>query len=58
MSHGSHYLTFYFRSTLQCIRTMSCDYALCSIFAPGDRIVIIGTKVNIYGSLRVRVYDV
>ncbi|XP_063403834.1 WD repeat-containing protein 3-like isoform X1 [Mytilus trossulus] len=32
------------RSTLQCIRTMECDYALCSLFAPGDRIVIVGTK--------------
>ncbi|KAG9470052.1 WD repeat-containing protein 3 [Eleutherodactylus coqui] len=32
------------RSTLQCIRTMSCGYALCSLFVPGDRHVIIGTK--------------
>ncbi|XP_075704344.1 WD repeat-containing protein 3, partial [Rhinoderma darwinii] len=32
------------RSTLQCIRTMSCDYALCSVFVPGDRHVIVGTK--------------
>ncbi|KAK3097407.1 hypothetical protein FSP39_009376 [Pinctada imbricata] len=32
------------RSTLQCIRTMSCDYALCSLFAPGDRHIIVGTK--------------
>ncbi|XP_056415962.1 WD repeat-containing protein 3 [Hyla sarda] len=32
------------RSTLQCIRTMSCDYALCSLFVPGDRHVIVGTK--------------
>ncbi|XP_023390655.1 WD repeat-containing protein 3 [Pteropus vampyrus] len=34
------------RSTLQCIRTMTCDYALCSFFVPGDRQVVIGTKVN------------
>ncbi|KAM3935805.1 WD repeat-containing protein 3 [Leptodactylus fuscus] len=32
------------RSTLQCIRTMSCEYALCSVFVPGDRHVIVGTK--------------
>ncbi|XP_063812950.1 WD repeat-containing protein 3 [Pseudophryne corroboree] len=32
------------RSTLQCIRTMSCQYALCSLFVPGDRHVIVGTK--------------
>ncbi|KAM8976598.1 WD repeat-containing protein 3 isoform 1-T1 [Pelodytes ibericus] len=32
------------RSTLQCIRTMPCEYALCSLFVPGDRHVVIGTK--------------
>lgn len=32
------------RATLQCIRTMSCGYALCSLFVPGDRHVIVGTK--------------
>ncbi|XP_069801249.1 WD repeat-containing protein 3 [Dendropsophus ebraccatus] len=32
------------RATLQCIRTMACDYALCSIFVPGDRHIIVGTK--------------
>ncbi|KAJ8314591.1 hypothetical protein KUTeg_006741 [Tegillarca granosa] len=34
----------YLISTIQCIRNMSCDYSLCSIFAPGDRHVILGTK--------------
>ncbi|XP_066124256.1 WD repeat-containing protein 3 isoform X2 [Saccopteryx bilineata] len=34
------------RSTLQCIRTVSCDYALCSFFVPGDRQVVIGTKTG------------
>ncbi|XP_034996657.1 WD repeat-containing protein 3 isoform X1 [Zootoca vivipara] len=34
------------RSTLQCIRTMACEYALCSLFVPGDRQVIIGTKTG------------
>ncbi|XP_028846956.1 WD repeat-containing protein 3 [Denticeps clupeoides] len=32
------------RSTLQVIRTMACEYALCSLFVPGDRQVIVGTK--------------
>jgi len=34
------------RATLQCIRTMPCDYALCCCFAPGDRHVVIGTKTG------------
>ncbi|KYO28787.1 WD repeat-containing protein 3 isoform X1 [Alligator mississippiensis] len=34
------------RSTLQCIRTMECEYALCSLFVPGDRQVVIGTKTG------------
>lgn len=29
---------------------MACDYALCSMFVPGDRQVIVGTKVR--GSAR------
>ncbi|XP_056435237.1 WD repeat-containing protein 3 [Gadus chalcogrammus] len=32
------------RSTLQVVRTMECDYALCSLFVPGDRQIILGTK--------------
>uniref|UniRef100_UPI00398F5E89 WD repeat-containing protein 3 isoform X2 n=1 Tax=Pristiophorus japonicus TaxID=55135 RepID=UPI00398F5E89 len=32
------------RSTLQCIRTMVCEYSLCSLFVPGDRQIILGTK--------------
>uniref|UniRef100_A0A8C5KK62 WD repeat-containing protein 3 n=1 Tax=Jaculus jaculus TaxID=51337 RepID=A0A8C5KK62_JACJA len=40
------------RSTLQCIRTMACDYALCSFFVPGDRQVVIGTK-----SGKLQLYD-
>ncbi|XP_024116253.2 WD repeat-containing protein 3 [Oryzias melastigma] len=35
------------RSTLQVIRTMTCEYALCSLFVPGDRQIILGTKVSI-----------
>ncbi|KAK2138293.1 hypothetical protein NP493_8129g00002 [Ridgeia piscesae] len=41
------------RSSLNCIRTMTCDYALTSLFAPGDRHVIIGTK-----SGKLQVFDV
>ncbi|XP_015268386.1 PREDICTED: WD repeat-containing protein 3 [Gekko japonicus] len=40
------------RSTLQCIRTMACEYALCSLFVPGDRQVIVGTK-----SGKLQLYD-
>uniref|UniRef100_A0A8C5MPZ7 WD repeat domain 3 n=1 Tax=Leptobrachium leishanense TaxID=445787 RepID=A0A8C5MPZ7_9ANUR len=40
------------RSTLQCIRTMPCEYALCSLFVPGDRHVIVGTK-----SGKLQIYD-
>ncbi|XP_035396215.1 WD repeat-containing protein 3 [Cygnus atratus] len=40
------------RSTLQCIRTMDCEYALCSFFVPGDRQVIIGTKTG-----KLQLYD-
>ncbi|XP_077435644.1 WD repeat-containing protein 3 [Vanacampus margaritifer] len=32
------------RSTLQVVRTMACEYALCSLFVPGDRQIILGTK--------------
>uniref|UniRef100_A0A4W4F556 WD repeat-containing protein 3 n=1 Tax=Electrophorus electricus TaxID=8005 RepID=A0A4W4F556_ELEEL len=32
------------RATLQVVRTMECEYALCSLFVPGDRQIIIGTK--------------
>nr|XP_034332540.1 WD repeat-containing protein 3 [Crassostrea gigas] len=41
------------RASSQCIRTMTCDYALCSLFAPGDRHVIIGTK-----SGKLQIFDV
>uniref|UniRef100_A0A8C0QM05 WD repeat-containing protein 3 n=1 Tax=Chelonoidis abingdonii TaxID=106734 RepID=A0A8C0QM05_CHEAB len=40
------------RSTLQCIRTMACEYALCSLFVPGDRQIIIGTKTG-----KLQLYD-
>uniref|UniRef100_A0A8C9QI83 WD repeat-containing protein 3 n=1 Tax=Spermophilus dauricus TaxID=99837 RepID=A0A8C9QI83_SPEDA len=40
------------RSTLQCIRTMNCEYALCSFFVPGDRQVVIGTKTG-----KLQLYD-
>lgn len=34
------------RSTLQVVRTMACEYALCSLFVPGDRQIILGTKTG------------
>ncbi|XP_078001566.1 WD repeat-containing protein 3-like [Glandiceps talaboti] len=34
------------RSTQQCIRTMKCGYALCSMFVPGDRHCVIGNKAG------------
>ncbi|NWW33004.1 WDR3 protein, partial [Panurus biarmicus] len=37
---------------LQCIRTMECEYALCSLFVPGDRQVIVGTKTG-----KLQLYD-
>ncbi|XP_029650017.1 WD repeat-containing protein 3 isoform X1 [Octopus sinensis] len=32
------------RSYLQCIATMDCEYALCCLFLPGDRLCVVGTK--------------
>ncbi|KAL0963596.1 hypothetical protein UPYG_G00308390 [Umbra pygmaea] len=40
------------RLTLQVIRTMSCEYALCSLFVPGDRQIILGTK-----SGKIQIFD-
>lgn len=34
------------RSTLQCIRTMQCGYALCCTFLAGDRHAVVGTKAG------------
>lgn len=34
------------RTYLQCISTIECDYALCSLFLPGDRLCLIGTKTG------------
>lgn len=53
MSGSAETVKIWNRSTLQCIRSMTCDYALCSTFAPGDRIVIIGTK-----SGKLQIFDV
>uniref|UniRef100_H3CIA2 WD repeat-containing protein 3 n=1 Tax=Tetraodon nigroviridis TaxID=99883 RepID=H3CIA2_TETNG len=32
------------RATLQVIRTMACEYALCSLFVPGDRQIVLGSE--------------
>ncbi|XP_023931815.1 WD repeat-containing protein 3-like [Lingula anatina] len=41
------------RTTQQCIRTIDCEYGLCSMFAPGDRHAIIGTK-----SGKLQIFDI
>ncbi|XP_070568962.1 WD repeat-containing protein 3-like [Ptychodera flava] len=41
------------RSTQQCIRTMKCGYALCSMFVPGDRHCLIGTKAG-----KLQIFDI
>ncbi|GAB1287913.1 WD repeat-containing protein 3 [Apodemus speciosus] len=46
LSAAAESIKIWNRSTLQCIRTMPCEYALCSFFVPGDRQVLIGTKTG------------
>jgi U3 small nucleolar RNA-associated protein 12 len=41
-SHGS--LKIWNVRTQNCIRTLDCGYALCAVFLPGDKIVVLGTK--------------
>uniref|UniRef100_A0A4W5RCI4 Uncharacterized protein n=1 Tax=Hucho hucho TaxID=62062 RepID=A0A4W5RCI4_9TELE len=40
------------RSTLQVIHTMACEYALRSLFVPGDMQIILGTK-----SGKIQIFD-
>ncbi|XP_077392236.1 WD repeat-containing protein 3 [Festucalex cinctus] len=44
MSASGDTVKIWNRSTLQVVRTMACEYALCSLFVPGDRQIILGTK--------------
>ncbi|XP_053396135.1 WD repeat-containing protein 3-like [Mercenaria mercenaria] len=53
MSASAESVKVWNRSSLQCIRTMPCDYALCSMFAPGDRHIILGTK-----SGKLQIFDI
>lgn len=46
LSASGESIKIWSRSTQQCIRTMECDYALCSLFLPGDRHCVIGTKTG------------
>ncbi|XP_071495513.1 WD repeat-containing protein 3-like [Diadema antillarum] len=46
LSAGGNSVKIWNRSTLRCIRTMKCGYAVSSIFAPGDRHCIVGTKTG------------
>jgi len=41
------------RSSLACVRTMHCAYALSSLFAPGDRHALVGTK-----SGKIQIFDI
>jgi len=41
------------RTSLQCIRAIDSDYALCSLFVPGDRHVIIGTMTG-----KLQIFDI
>ncbi|XP_037094610.1 WD repeat-containing protein 3-like [Pollicipes pollicipes] len=44
LSASSEQLKVWNKSTQQCIRTLPCEPALCALFVPGDRHVLIGTK--------------
>lgn len=44
------------RLSLNCIRTFSCDYALCSLFLSDDNHVLVGTKVKIFSNLMIFKY--
>ncbi|PPQ64699.1 hypothetical protein CVT24_008326 [Panaeolus cyanescens] len=50
-SNGS--LKLWNMKTTQCIRTMECGYAVCSLFLPGDRHIAVGTK-----SGEILIYDI
>ncbi|KIO30256.1 hypothetical protein M407DRAFT_225108 [Tulasnella calospora MUT 4182] len=43
-SNGS--LKIWNMRTTACIRTLDCEYAICSTFLPGDRHVLVGTKAG------------
>ncbi|ESO84126.1 hypothetical protein LOTGIDRAFT_184187 [Lottia gigantea] len=41
------------RSSVKCIRTMTCEYSVACVFAPGDRHIILGTK-----SGKLQIFDI
>lgn len=53
MSGSGEEVKVWNRATLQCIRTLRCDYALTCLFAPGDRHVVIGTQ-----SGKLQIFDI
>ncbi|XP_076444675.1 WD repeat-containing protein 3-like [Babylonia areolata] len=53
LSASAEELKLWSRTSLQCIRSMECEYALCSTFVPGDQYAIIGTK-----SGKLQVFDI
>ncbi|CAK9303492.1 unnamed protein product [Gordionus sp. m RMFG-2023] len=40
------------RLNQRCIRTMPCEYGLCSLFLPGDKFIAVGSKTG-----RIHLYD-
>ena len=36
-----------FREAMQCVHTIPCDYAVSSVLIPGDRYLVLGSKVKI-----------
>ncbi|GFO36388.1 WD repeat-containing protein 3, partial [Plakobranchus ocellatus] len=46
LSASSEEVKFWNRDSLQCVRSLACDYALCSMFVSGDRHVVVGTKTG------------
>ncbi|KAK3801649.1 hypothetical protein RRG08_033836 [Elysia crispata] len=46
LSASSEEVKIWNRDSLQCTRTLACDYALCSMFVSGDRHAVIGTKTG------------
>ncbi|XP_004363419.1 WD repeat domain-containing protein [Capsaspora owczarzaki ATCC 30864] len=46
LSTSNNELKIWNRVTKACLRTIECGYGLCSLFVPGNRHVIVGTKTG------------
>lgn len=51
-----NFVTFFYRTSCQPIRTVTTGYALSSMFVPGDKHVIVGTKVKIMSSHKLNLW--